>query len=122
VDVSYVFAGLPVADRDGAADWYARLIGRPADMLPNDAEAAWQLTESASLYLVTDPVKAGRGVVTLVVADLRAERAKIAASGIEAGPVEAVGQAGLKCVVPDPDGNSVALIELYEASSRVGSE
>jgi hypothetical protein len=51
MDVSYVFAGLVVSDRDRAAEWYARLFGRPADMLPNAVEAAWQLAESASLYL-----------------------------------------------------------------------
>jgi len=43
MDVSYAFAGLLVSHRDSAADWYARLLGRPADMLPNDSEAAWQL-------------------------------------------------------------------------------
>lgn len=113
--VSYVFAGLAVTNRDRAAGWYARVIGRPADMLPNEAEAAWQLSESASLYLVADPAAAGRGVVTLIVADLDAERSTIVASGIEAGAVETVGTAGRKCVVTDPDGNSVVLVQLFDA-------
>lgn len=112
MDVSYVFAGLVVSHRDQAADWYARLFGRPADMLPNDAEAAWQLADSASLYLLADPARAGRGVFTLVVDDLDGVRTDIAARGLPAGQVEQVGTAGRKCVLADPDGNTVSIIEL----------
>jgi predicted enzyme related to lactoylglutathione lyase len=112
VGVSYVFAGLTVTDRDRAADWYARLLGRPADMLPNDAEAAWQLTESASLYLLADPNRAGRGLVTLVVDDLDAETEQLSKRGIPVPPAEPVGDAGRKCTITDPDGNTVALVEL----------
>lgn len=116
--VSYVFAGLLVADRDLAADWYARLIGRQADMLPNDAEAAWQLADSASLYLRADPGRAGRGVITLIVTDLDARIAAIAARGIAPGPVEVVGEAGRKCVITDPDGNEVEIVQLVSDDHR----
>lgn len=112
MDVSYVFAGLVVSHRDQAADWYARLFGRPADILPNDAEAAWQLSESASLYLLADPARAGRGVFTVIVDDLDAVVAEITARGLSLGPTEHVGTAGRKCVVTDPDGNEVATVEL----------
>jgi glyoxylase I family protein len=112
MDVSYVFAGLVVADRDKAADWYARFFGRPPDMLPNDAEAAWQLVGSASLYLLADPARAGRGVFTLMVDDLEGARRELAARGLAAPPAEQVGTAGRKCVITDPDGNSVSLVEL----------
>lgn len=112
MEVSYVFAGLVVSHRDRAADWYARLFGRPADMLPNDAEAAWQLVDSASLYLLEDPPLAGRGVLTLVVGDLDAMLAEIAARGLAAGPVEEVGTAGRKSVLTDTDGNTVSIVEL----------
>jgi hypothetical protein len=113
MDISYVFAGLLVSHRDHAADWYARLFGRPADMLPNDAEAAWQLSESTSLYLLADPARAGRGVFTLVVEDLDAVVAEIAARGLAPGPTEQVGTAGRKCVITDPDGNEVSIIQLW---------
>ena len=39
-----VFAGIAVRDRDAAIEFYERLIGAPPTMLPNDDEAAWQLT------------------------------------------------------------------------------
>src|SRR5262249_34832614 len=100
--------------RDRAADWYSRLFGRQADMLPNDAEAAWQLSESASLYLLADPKRAGHGVFTVVVDDLDAVLAEITARGLALGPTEEVGTAGRKCVITDPDGNAVAMVELAD--------
>ena len=112
MDVSYAFAGLLVSHRDSAADWYARLLGRPADMLPNDSEAAWQLSESVSLYLRVDPRRAGGGVFTVIVDDLDAVLAEIAARGLALGQMAFVGTAGRKCVVTDPDGNEVEIVEL----------
>jgi predicted enzyme related to lactoylglutathione lyase len=112
MDVSYVFAGLVVSDRDRAAEWYTHLFGRQPDMLPNDAEAAWQLAESASLYLLADPARAGRGVFTLVVGDLDGALAEITARGLAAPPAEQVGTAGRKCVITDPDGNAISIVEL----------
>jgi predicted enzyme related to lactoylglutathione lyase len=111
VDATYVFAGLVVSDRDRAADWYARFFGRSPDMLPNDAEAAWQLAGSASLYLLADPARAGQGVFTLIVGDLDAELAAIEARGIAATAIDDL-PAGRKCVFTDPDGNSVGLAQL----------
>jgi predicted enzyme related to lactoylglutathione lyase len=111
MDASYVFAGLIVSDRDQASAWYARLFGRRADMLPNDAEASWQLADSASLYLLADPARAGRGVFTLIVADLDAELDRIAGRGITPAPVEVL-DAGRKCVITDPDGNEIGLVQL----------
>ena len=48
VAVRHTFAGLAVADYAAAYDWYARVLGRPADMFPHDMEAVWQLTPSGS--------------------------------------------------------------------------
>jgi len=109
--ISYVFAGLIVADRDQAAAWYARLLGRPADMLPNDAEAAWQLASEASLYLLADPARAGRSVFTLIVPDLDAELVRMAASGITPSRIDVIG-AGRKGVIVDPDGNEIGIAQL----------
>lgn len=112
VNVSYVFAGLVVSHRDQAAAWYARLIGRPADILPNDDEAAWQLADSASLYLLADEARAGRGVFTLVVDDLDGLLTQIAARGLTPVPAKDVGTAGRKSMITDPDGNTISIVEL----------
>jgi predicted enzyme related to lactoylglutathione lyase len=114
MEVSYVFAGLPVTDRDRATAWYACLLGRPADMLPNDAEAAWQLTATASAYLVVDADRAG-GVLTLVVEDLDGYLAQIGGRGIAGGAIMEIPGAGRKCVMADPDGNAVSLVQLIAA-------
>ena len=45
--ITYVFAGLVVVNRDQAAAWYERLLGRPPDFLPNEAEAVWQVANTA---------------------------------------------------------------------------
>src|SRR5262245_36173449 len=58
--VTYVFAGIPVAHRDAAAGWYERLIGRPPDLIPNDDEAAWRLTETGWIYMSPTQTAPGR--------------------------------------------------------------
>jgi len=116
MDTTYVFAGLVVANRDRAAAWYERLLGRPPTFLPNDAEAVWQLAGTASVYLLADPDRAGRGVVALVVDDLDAILAEIAGRGIVAGAIEEIPGAGRKAMITDPDGNEVAILEIRAAS------
>jgi catechol 2,3-dioxygenase-like lactoylglutathione lyase family enzyme len=115
MDISYLFAGLIVTDRDQAAGWYAKLLGRPPDMLPNDAEAAWQLALGASLYLLADPARAGQGVFTLIVPDLDAELARLAAASIDPTRIDEF-PAGRKCVIKDPDGNEIGIAQLRESS------
>lgn len=112
MSISYLFAGLVVRSRDASATWYATLLGRPADILPNDAEATWQLTGTSSLYLLADPVRAGHGVFTLVVDDLESYLEQVLARGITPGTIEEVGTAGRKSVIIDPDGNAVSVVQL----------
>ena len=110
--ITYVFAGLVVANRNQAAAWYERLLGRPPDFLPNDAEAVWQVAGTASVYLLADADRAGRGVMTLVVDDLGASLAEIAGRGIVTGAIEVIPGAGRKAVITDPDGNAVSIVEI----------
>ena len=115
MDITYVFAGLVVANRDQAAAWYERLLGRPPDFLPNDAEAVWQAAGMASIYLLADADRAGRGVMALVVDDLDASLAEIAERGIVTGAIEEIPGAGRKAVIADPDGNAVSILEILAA-------
>jgi hypothetical protein len=120
VNVSYVFTGLTVSSRDTAAAWYERLLGRPPDFLPNDAEAVWQLAAMASFYVVADPARpdrVGRGLMMLVVDDLDSCLAEIAERQIALGEIEVIGEAGRRCPVTDPDGNVVSITEIW-ASGR----
>ncbi|MFL5797642.1 MAG: VOC family protein [Actinomycetota bacterium] len=47
-----------------------------------------------------------------MVADLDATVAELAGRGIVAGPIEPQGDASRKSIVVDPDGNTLALIEV----------
>ena len=103
--VTYVFAGIPVADRDAAAGWYERLVGRPPDLIPNDDEAAWRLTETGWIYVIADAGRAGSALNTLLVDDLDAFLGGLAERKVMAGPVKTIGDGVRVTVVTDPDGN-----------------
>jgi catechol 2,3-dioxygenase-like lactoylglutathione lyase family enzyme len=107
--VTEVFAGIAVRDRDAAIEFYERLLGAPPTMLPNDGEAAWQLTGGGWLYVLRDVDRAGRAVVTLLVDDLDERLAAAAARGIELGSVETVAGSVRTTWITDPDGNRVQI-------------
>lgn len=112
-----MFAGIPVAELAAGLDWWERLLGRPPDMRPNESEVVWQLTESSSVYVVEDPERAGRGLITLFVGDLDALLAGMAERGIEAGPVGT--KPGVRVTtVADPEGNRVQLGEMQGQQAR----
>ena len=107
-----LFAGLAVTDLPRAVDWYGRLFGRAADVVPNDNEVMWRVTDTGRLYVVGDAARAGRGLVAIAVPDLDEAVADLARRGIVGGPAEQVGDAGRKATVTDPDGNSIALLQV----------
>jgi predicted enzyme related to lactoylglutathione lyase len=111
-EVEVLFAAVPVADLGGAVAWYTRLLGRPADIVPNDDEVMWRLADAAWLYVVRDARRAGHALVTLCVADLDLAVAGIAARGITGGPVEIIGDAGRKATFTDDEGNAISFIEV----------
>ncbi len=107
-----LFASLPVADLHAALPWYQRFFGRPADIVPNEHEVMWQAAGNGWIYVIEDPARAGKTVITVSVSDLDQFVSGLAERGIGAGPTEAVGDAGRKANVRDPDGNVISLIEV----------
>ncbi len=107
--VTEVFAAITVRDRDSAIEFYERLLGAAPTMLPDDDEAAWQLTGGGWLYVLRDAERAGRAVVTLLVDDLDERLAAAAAAGIELGPVDTVAGSVRTTWITDSDGNRVQL-------------
>jgi predicted enzyme related to lactoylglutathione lyase len=103
--ITHVFAGIPVADRDTAMAWYEQLAGRPADLIPNDDEAAWRMNEGAWIYLMVDADRAGSALNTMLVDDLDAFLDEMATRGIATGPVETIGEGVRRTVLTDADGN-----------------
>ena len=104
-----VFAAITVRDRDAAIVYYERLLGAAPTMLPNDDEAAWQLTGGGWRYVLRDADRAGRALVTLLVDDLDERLAAAAAAGIELGPVETVAGSVRTAWITDPDGNRIQI-------------
>ncbi len=113
-DIEVLFAAVSVADFDGAVDWYTRLFGRPPDINVHDAEVMWRITDTAWLYVVLDPNRAGNAVVTLSVGDLDTTAARIGARGIRTESFEKVGDAGRKATFRDPDGNVISFAEVNQ--------
>jgi predicted enzyme related to lactoylglutathione lyase len=111
-EVEALFAAVPVSVLSAAVDWYSRLFGRPPDVVVHDDEVMWRVTEAAWFYVVVDHARGGQGVVTLAVGDLDASLTQLAERGLVGAPVVAVGTAGRRSVQIDPDGNTVALVEI----------
>jgi len=114
MDFEMLFAGTPVADFDVSVDWYTALLGRAADIPVTEDEVMWQFTDTSFLYVLRDPERAGRSVVTMSVPDLDAAVAEAAQRGIAGAPIVRVGTAGRKALFTDPDGNQVAIIEVNQ--------
>jgi catechol 2,3-dioxygenase-like lactoylglutathione lyase family enzyme len=112
--IEVAFTGVPVTDLDRGRDFFERLLGKPPDVLVNENEAMWQVAEAAWLYVVVDPVRAGHALAAVSVPDLDGALEELAAKGIEPSIIEQPGPSARKATVFDPDGNSVALIEVRE--------
>jgi len=111
-----LFASVPASDLHVATGWYEHLFGRAPDIVPNNDEVMWSVAENAWLYVIRDPGRSGKTVVTISVADLDQFVAELRGRGIHAGPIEAVGDAGRKANVVDPDGNLISWIQVVGAA------
>jgi len=109
--INVLFAGVPVAELHAALAWYERLLGGPPDLVPNESERVWRLTDGGWVYVVEDSERAGRGLLTLIVDDLDVHLAELGGRGIDAGEIEAISETTRKAVIVDPDGNRITLGE-----------
>ena len=109
--INVLFAGIPVSDLDAAIEWYERLLGGPPDMTPNEIERAWKLTDESWVYVVTDPARAGKALVTVMVDDLDERLAALAGRGIEPDEIQEISETVRKAVFTDPEGNQVGIGE-----------
>jgi ketosteroid isomerase-like protein/uncharacterized protein YndB with AHSA1/START domain len=116
--IGAVFAAVPVRDLDAAESWYERLLGRPADARPMAGLAEWHLGPAGSIQLVADPGRAGGGLATLEVADLRRHAAALADRGLTGVDVDATtSETVLFATVADPDANAITLVERRDAAT-----
>ncbi len=107
-----LFVGIPVADFPAAVEWYERLWGRPAEIVVNDDEVMWKMTEGGWLYLVRDGGRAGKALAAVAVPDLDRALAEVSSRGMVGAELETVGDDARKATFSDPEGNRVSFIEV----------
>src|SRR6266498_3228373 len=112
MDVDVLFAGVAVSDFKAAQAWYEGFFARPPDVVAHEEEVMWQATERGWQYIFRDADHAGNSIVAMAVPDIEAVVTALEARGVCTGPIEREGDAGRKAVVLDPDGNSIAIIEV----------
>ena len=90
----------------------AQLFGGDPTFVATETEAGWVLAKDRSVYIEQVPERAGRAMNTILVADLDAEVARIAARGLEPAQRETYDNGVRKITYRDPDGNEFGLGEV----------
>ena len=112
MDVEVAFIGVPVSELATGRAFFERLLGRPPDVVVNADEVMWRLADRPGS--TSSSIRRGPGT------PWRRSRSAISTPpwpsssgrGVSAASVEQVGDAARKATVHDPDGNSIALIEV----------
>lgn len=108
MNLQKIYLSLLVADMAAAEGWYAKLLGRGPDVRPMPTLLHWELGETGGLMVSSSTVIAERGTIFLYVADLSAERRRLAGEGIALGD-DIPGDYSTLAQVRDPDGNRISL-------------
>ena len=115
MNADVLFTGVATADLAAALPWYESLLGRAADVIVKDDEVMWQIRDGGWMYLVEDASRAGRALVAICVPDLDEALDEIALRGLAKPDIEMVGDSGRKAPLIDPEGNTIAIIEVKAA-------
>src|SRR5262249_46315679 len=86
MDVDVLFAGIPVSDFEAAKAWYERFFARPADVVANEAEVMWQVTDRGWLDIGSDAGKAGNSGVAMALPGMGGAATAVAGREV-CGPV-----------------------------------
>lgn len=109
--ISVVMAVVPVSDVSTAEGWYTALFGRAADDKPMDSLTEWRF-DGATVQVFQDPQRAGQGAVNFVVDNLDELRSALARQGVPTEDPQIVAGGNQRlCVITDPDGNHLGLLE-----------
>jgi catechol 2,3-dioxygenase-like lactoylglutathione lyase family enzyme len=113
LDVRSATFAIRTRELAAARDWYARVLGRPPDLVPTDGVYEWRLAAAAWLQLLSgEPSPAGAGqMARLGVADIGAARAALEAAGAWVGDLTTIPDVVAFCDVEDPFGNGLSLYE-----------
>lgn len=106
-----VVAVVPVEDHARGAAWYAKLLGREADLVPVKEVAEWQLAENAWLQVGTDAERAGSNTVVIGVIDIEVQRRLCRNADMSIGEIVEYPGVIKMAEILDPDGNKVVFVQ-----------
>jgi len=110
MSLTAIFANLSCSDLEASSRFFGKIFARPEDAAPMKGLREWHLGNTAGFQLHEDGKKAGQGTLTLLVADVRSEQARLTAAGMRAGEVEEADYVWISRLT-DPDGNLVVLAQ-----------
>ena len=111
MDMRAAFFSIAVADYQSTRAWYERLMGRQADMTPNENEVCWQLSETAWFYVINNSERAGKALLTLIIDDLDDQISELEQRGLTVDSTELTDYYR-KANFVDPEGNTISFSEL----------
>ncbi|MDN4647875.1 VOC family protein [Curtobacterium sp. PsM8] len=119
MDITSVTVGLPVTDLEASCLWYGAVFERlEPDLEPTEGVAEYEVG-GIWIQLLEDPDADDNPVIVRFgVDDVAAQHARIAALGIDVGPIECVDGAVDWFDARDPDGNVLSLYSLADESGR----
>ncbi|BBZ79162.1 glyoxalase [Mycolicibacterium anyangense] len=110
MSIEHVLAVVPVRDIHRSAQWYAQLLGRPADNNPMPTLVEWQARPGAWVQVFSDPARAGSGLLNFAVDDLDSHLVELRDRGLQPGDVIEADKGVRLSKLTDPDGNEVTVI------------
>lgn len=110
-NIMNVVAVVPVKDYREATKWYARVLGRQADLVPADDVAEWQLAENAWVQVTTDAERAGGTTVIIGVVDIDVQRSLCTKADVPIGQVVEYPEVIKMAETVDPDGNKIVFVQ-----------
>lgn len=109
LQASAVLAALPSSNMSRTEAFFERLIGRPVDERPMPVLAQWSWG-SSTLQIVDDAQRAGGGLATIIVPDMRAALDGARARGVSIDSSDGTVVASV-AVIEDPDGNQLTIVQ-----------
>ena len=113
-----LFAGIPVADYPAMLSWYEGLFGQQPSFFPHEGEAVWQVNDHGWVYIVADPERAGKALLTILVDDLEVRVRELSARGLALGSTEMMPEGVYVVKITDPEGNRIQLGQPVAASQE----
>ena len=89
-------SALPSANFEAAQAWYERFFGRPADIVADQLEVMWRVTDGGWLYVLRKEDHAGKSIAAIAVPNIEEATSTLEMRRAATGPIEPEGNAGRK--------------------------